>query len=202
MQIRHLKQIIPQGDSSKAITGMAWSPDNQKLAVVSSDRTVSLFDDSGERKDKFTVKQPENTAMHNCVLLCFSPDSAKLAVSIENIVYIYKIGNVWGDKKSICNKFVQSAEVSFLIWPQVALVFGLSDGKVRAANLKTNKAATLYQLESPAISCSTNNSNTSVCCGHLDGSLQLFSFDDSGPQVFKINLHREKLSLIHVYLKS
>lgn len=38
----------------------------------------------------------------------FSPDSGKLALAqSDNIVYIFKLGNVFGDKKSICNKFPQ-----------------------------------------------------------------------------------------------
>jgi intraflagellar transport protein 172 len=38
--------------------------------------------------------------------IAFSPDSQKLAIAqSDNIVFIYKLGPEWGDKKSICNKF-------------------------------------------------------------------------------------------------
>jgi len=38
--------------------------------------------------------------------IAFSPDSQKLAIAqSDNIVFIYKLGSEWGDKKSICNKF-------------------------------------------------------------------------------------------------
>ncbi len=52
--------------------------------------------------------------------------------------------------------FIQSA-VTCLVWPpdQPFLVFGLADGKVRTANLKTNKSQTLY---------GTNNYVVSVTC--------------------------------------
>ena len=54
-----------------------------------------------------------------------------------------------GDKKVICNKFAQSASCTCLIWPaQGQVVFGLSDGKVRTANIKTNKSQTLYATDS------------------------------------------------------
>ena len=41
----------------------------------------------------------------------FSPDSTKLAIGqTDNIVFVYKIGEEWGEKKVICNKFVQVSE--------------------------------------------------------------------------------------------
>lgn len=37
-----------------------------------------------------------------------------------------------GDKKVICNKFVQQSAVTCLIWPpDQPIVFGLADGKVK-----------------------------------------------------------------------
>jgi WD40 repeat protein len=37
--------------------------------------------------------------------MAFSPDSSKLAIGqSDNIVFVYKVGSEWGDKKSICNK--------------------------------------------------------------------------------------------------
>ena len=58
-----------------------------------------------------------------------------------------------GEKKVICNKFVQSSQVTSLIWPlDGPIVFGLLEGKVRAANIKTNKSQTLYQTDSYVVS--------------------------------------------------
>jgi intraflagellar transport protein 172 len=39
---------------------MAWSANNQKLAVVTMDRVVLLFDELGEKRDKFATK-PANS---------------------------------------------------------------------------------------------------------------------------------------------
>ena len=41
------------------MTAMAWSPNNTKMAVVTMDRVVILYDELGERRDKFSTK-PSN----------------------------------------------------------------------------------------------------------------------------------------------
>jgi intraflagellar transport protein 172 len=38
------------------IQAMTWSANNQKFAVCTADRVVHLFDDFGEKKDKFSTK--------------------------------------------------------------------------------------------------------------------------------------------------
>jgi len=86
--------------------------------------------------------------------MAFSPDSGKLAVAqSDNIVFVYKLGVDWHDKKvhhhavtrletyiglshkknahsnivfpqSICNKFAQGSAVTSLTWPsRVSLSF-------------------------------------------------------------------------------
>lgn len=133
---RHLRTVLPAGDEPSRVTSLAWSPDNQKLAVASADRSIQLFDETGERKDKFLTKpaDPKIPKAYSIVGLAFSPDSTKLAVAQSDcVVYVYKLGLNWGEKKSICNKFVQTSEITCLTWPrqqQNALVFGMLDGKV------------------------------------------------------------------------
>ena len=56
MQLRHLQTIIGASDGPNRITALAWSPNLQKLAVATVDRTIQIFDDQGERKDKFATK--------------------------------------------------------------------------------------------------------------------------------------------------
>tara|TARA_B100000405_G_scaffold165324_1_gene115537 strand:+ start:257 stop:598 length:342 start_codon:yes stop_codon:yes gene_type:complete len=83
------------------------------------DRVVRLFDDQGDPVDKFSTKPADKgpktyvvRAMH------FSPDSSKLAIAqSDNIVFVYKLGLEWGDKKSICNKFLQASPITGLTWP-------------------------------------------------------------------------------------
>ena len=43
-------------DGAAKVTAMAWSSTNNKFAVVTTDRVVILFDDTGERRDKFSTK--------------------------------------------------------------------------------------------------------------------------------------------------
>ena len=53
----------------------------------------------------------------------------------------------------ICNKFVQSSQVTCMIWPvDGPLVYGLLEGKVLAKNIKSNKSQTLYQTDSYVVS--------------------------------------------------
>lgn len=64
-----------------------------KLAVVTTDKVVYLFDDNGERKDKFKTKPAEQNSAINYVVraMAFSPDSTKLAIAqSDNIVFVYR----------------------------------------------------------------------------------------------------------------
>ena len=48
---------------------------------------------------------------------------------------------------------MQSSQVTALTWPlEGPIIYGLLEGKVRAANLKTNKSQTLYQTDSYVVS--------------------------------------------------
>jgi intraflagellar transport protein 172 len=76
--------------------------------------------------------------------VCFSPDNQKIAIAqSDNIVFIYKIGLEWGEKKSICNKFLQNSSVTCMCWPTQRhneLFFGLAEGKIKVGILRNNKS--------------------------------------------------------------
>ncbi|EGF80053.1 hypothetical protein BATDEDRAFT_11418, partial [Batrachochytrium dendrobatidis JAM81] len=194
---RHLKCISPSGDTTNRVTALAWSPNNQKLAVVTADRVVHLFDETGEKKDRFSTKPADQKTARSYYIcgLAFSPDSTRLAIAQSDCaVFVYKLGLDWGEKKSICNKFIQSAEITCLTWPKEqhnSLVFGLADGKVRIGNLKSNKAATLYQTDSLVVSATSSIDGNSIMTGHMDGSMYRFYFDDglSGASQGKFATH-------------
>jgi intraflagellar transport protein 172 len=60
---------------------------------VTTDKVVYLFDDNGERKDKFKTKPAEPNSAVNYVVraMSFSPDSSKLAIAqSDNIVFVYR----------------------------------------------------------------------------------------------------------------
>lgn len=49
---------------------------------------------------------------------------------------------------------------------------------MRVGNLKTNKAATLYQTESCVVGAASSPDGNAIITGHLDGSINRFFFDD------------------------
>ena len=158
---------------------MSWSPNSQKLAVATADRTILLFDENGERKDKFSTKPGDPGASRTSYVirgLAFSPDSSRLAVAqSDNIVYVYKLGDNWTDKKVICNKFPQPGAVACMIWLSSGMIVcGLEDGRVRALHCKNNKSTNLYGTESMVISLASNSRGTGVISGHDDGSIIRF----------------------------
>lgn len=113
--------------------------------------------------------------------MAFSPQSDKLAIAqSDNMVFVYKLGNDWGDKKSICNKFQHSSSITCLVWPVKRaneIVYGLAEGKVKIGQMKTHKPATLYQTESYVTAMCTNPSGNAIVTAHLDGSLYTYWFD-------------------------
>jgi intraflagellar transport protein 172 len=115
--------------------------------------------------------------------MAFSPDSSKLAIAqSDNIVFVYKLGVDWGEKKSICNKFLQSSPITCLCWPlnqPNELVYGLAEGKVKVGQLRTNKPATLYSTESYVTAVAANVEGNAIVSAHLDGSIYRFIFEES-----------------------
>ncbi|XP_031717380.1 intraflagellar transport protein 172 homolog isoform X2 [Anarrhichthys ocellatus] len=185
MQLKYLKTLLTPQEGAAKVTCMAWAPNNTKFAVCTVDRVVLLYDEQGERRDKFSTKpQDSKYGKESYVVkdLAFSPDSTKIAIGqSDNIIFVYRIGEDWGDKKAICNKFVQTNAVACLLWPaEHAIVYGLVDGKVRLANTQTNKSSTIYGTESCVISLASNVSGKGILSGHADGTVVRYFFDDEG----------------------
>ena len=98
----------------------------------------------------------------------------------DNIVFIYKLGSNWGDRKSICNKFKASSSVTCMTWPkdyQSGIVFGLAEGHVKIGLLRSNKTGVLYKTKSYVVSVASPKSGKSVISGHLDGSIYIYHID-------------------------
>ena len=71
------------------------SPNAKRLAAVTTDRVVQMFDDSGAKRDKFSTKPAQSDGPKNFVVrgMAFSPCSTKLAIGqSDNIVFVYKLG--------------------------------------------------------------------------------------------------------------
>lgn len=114
MQLKHLRTLLNPQDGAAKVTCMAWSQNNAKFAVCTVDRVVLLYDEHGERRDKFSTKPADMKYGRKSYMvkgMAFSPDSTKIAIGqTDNIIYVYKIGEDWGDKKVICNKFIQTVK--------------------------------------------------------------------------------------------
>lgn len=113
-----------------------------------------------------------------------------------------------GEKKVICNKFSQSSSVTCIIWPtQGPIIFGLADGKVRAAHIKTNKSHTLYATDSFVESLASkyyiiltfkqiililisfilfSQSGTGFISGHSDGTIVRFYVTDDSSALSQV----------------
>ena len=184
MQVQHHQNIQPSAEALAKVHAVAWSPNCRRLAVADANLLVSLFDDSGTRRDKFATKPRAKDAPKNYTIpgMTFSPDSTMLAIAQSDcIVYVYRLGLEWGDRKKICNKFVQTSPVSSITWPSQRpgeVVFGCVDGNVKLGIIKNNKTALLYSTDSQVVSMCSSPDGRSFLSGHLDGSVHLFSFDD------------------------
>uniref|UniRef100_A0A8C6VBY2 Intraflagellar transport 172 n=1 Tax=Naja naja TaxID=35670 RepID=A0A8C6VBY2_NAJNA len=150
---------------------MAWAPNNAKFAVCTVDRVVLLYDEQGERRDKFSTKPADAKYGRKSYVvkgMAFSPDSTKIAVGqSDNIIFVYKIG--------------EECAVTCLLWPEEnTIVFGLVEGKIRLANTKTNKSSTIYGTDSYVVSLASNVSGKGILSGHADGTIVRYFFDDEG----------------------
>ncbi|XP_036371153.1 intraflagellar transport protein 172 homolog [Octopus sinensis] len=185
MLLKYYKNILPPQDGAAKICAVCWSANNVKCAVCTSDRVVLLYDEAGEKRDKFSLKPADpkyGKTSYTVKGLCFSPDSTKIAIGqTDNIIYVYKIGTQWGDKKVICNKFVLQSSVTAMVWPNnQALIFGQVDGKVRAANMKSNKSSTIYATNSYVVALAASPSGKAFISGHADCSIVRYTFEDDG----------------------
>ncbi|KAH9546077.1 hypothetical protein CY35_12G077400 [Sphagnum magellanicum] len=178
MQLRYLTSLLSARNAIVKVTALAWSP-SRRLAAVTLDRIVYLFDENGELKDKFFTKSadPKGSKMYIATDMVFSPDSTKLAIAqSDEIIFVYNLGIQWGERKSICNKFQQRLPIVNLIWPsqhQRELLFGLTDGKVKVGQLRTNQATTIYAHGggSPVCGLACSLDGASCIVSHLDGSI-------------------------------
>ncbi|KAF4675176.1 hypothetical protein FOL47_008183 [Perkinsus chesapeaki] len=194
MQVEHSGTLIPGKSSLGKLTTMSWSPRADKLGTVGMDGKVHLLNELGELKDAFPTKpQDKENPRYMVTSMSFSPDGTRIAIGqSDSIVYVYKIGASWGDKKSICNKWPQTSPVTCLSWPSsqsMQLVLGLSDGRLRVANCRTQKCANLYSGHSPVVSLCQSMDGYSIVAAHSDGSLFRFTFESEvtgAPQILQL----------------
>jgi intraflagellar transport protein 172 len=192
MHLKYSRNLMPAADGMQKISALAWSPNLMRLAVSTADRIIHLFDDAGERRDRFPTKPAEKGQKSYVVrALAFCPDSTKIAIAqSDNIVFVYKIGTEWGERKAICNKFQQSSAVTCMTWPSNRvndLAFGLAEGVVKLGQLRNNRASTLYKTDSYVVSIGSSRDGENIVSGHLDGSI--YRYNLTSQQFVKLVVH-------------
>ncbi|KAI6244210.1 ANAPC4-WD40 domain-containing protein [Aphelenchoides fujianensis] len=182
MNLKFLSTIIePQNEIAK-VPSIAFAPNNRKLAIATADRHVYVHDEKFAQRDRFSTKPVDSQfgkKSYEIRSIVFSPDSSKLAVAqTDCIVFVYRLGDSWDERKVICNKFNQSSAASALSWPEESrLIVGLVDGRVRIANIGTNKCSTIYKTDLLTTAIATHPNRKSFVSGHVDGSIILYSFE-------------------------
>lgn len=188
------KRAIDLVDFQSKVNALAFTPDSAYLAVATNDRWISIFDaQSNERVDHFSTK-PNNKGPKDYLVTAihFQPQDdtqqPKLAVGQSDcILFVYRWAAqddsseelVWKGKKSIVNKFLESAAVVSIAWPPSTAsqcVYALTNGKIKVGNLRSNKSHILYAIDSFTVSLAMNLSGTELISGHGDGSIYKFTF--------------------------
>jgi len=186
MNFKHSKNLLSGQETIFKIHGAAWSANNMRLAISQADRKITLFDENGEKKDSFSTKPAKSSKNYVIREVTFSPDSSRLAVAQSDcIIFIYKLGLSWSDKKTICNKLEQNSPVTCMIWPKIKMneiYFGLADGKVKVGTLKNNQSSVLYSADSYVVSVSESSDGKFLFSGHIDGIILRYNFENSNLQ--------------------
>lgn len=63
MQLKYLKSITQPTEGVNKVTALCWSPNGKKLAICTTDRVVVMFDEDGNRKDKFSTKPMDKVSL-------------------------------------------------------------------------------------------------------------------------------------------
>jgi intraflagellar transport protein 172 len=76
MQIKYWGNLQQPQDAMQKISAIAWSPNSKRQAVAASDRVIHLYDETGQKRDKFSIRPLEKDNKSYIVrALAFSPDS-------------------------------------------------------------------------------------------------------------------------------
>ncbi|CAL2048973.1 unnamed protein product [Caenorhabditis brenneri] len=181
MKLKYLSSVIPSQEGEARVNSIACSPNGNRTAIACDDRSIVLLDENGMQKDRFSCKPVDSKyGKKSYAILClaFSPDSSCIAIGqSDNVLFIYKVGTSWNEKKVIVNKFLQPSAVTCLSWPfDDKILLGQLDGKVRIGIIKTNKTASLFKTDETVVSIQTHPKRTSFVSAHQDGSIILYNF--------------------------
>lgn len=66
MHLKYQRSLLQSSDELTRVTAICWSPNGKKLAVCTTERVVILFDENGEKKDKFATKPADKVFLIYC----------------------------------------------------------------------------------------------------------------------------------------
>lgn len=174
--------ILNPTTSISPISSIAFSPNNKKLAIATCERAILFYDENFELKDKIMARAADKEGRNFVIKsIEFSPDSTIISVAqTDNMIFSYRIGSSWGEKKSICSKIPTPCSSTCLVWPGSSLTelyFGQSDGQVRTGSTKTNKSQMLYQGSSYTTAISVDKQSQYLVSAHQDGQIYLYTME-------------------------
>ena len=94
MQLRHMKTVQPAAEGEKVmqrVTALCWAPNNMRLAAVTTDRIVHLFDENGERRDKFSTKPADPKGRKKGMVV----DCDGVVISVQETTTKYALRKLW-----------------------------------------------------------------------------------------------------------
>ncbi|KAF7494559.1 Intraflagellar transport protein -like protein [Sarcoptes scabiei] len=127
------------------------SNDSSKIAICyAKQKVVMIFDlSSYEIKSKFALKAADKNSQKSfqIVAIEFANDGERLAIAqSDNVIFVYRIGNSWDQKKTIINKYSLNCPALHLDWLPSGIVFASSDGRVKLIQTSLNKMSTIINV--------------------------------------------------------
>ena len=188
------KELVSASNSpDKRVVCVSFSPDSERLAVVTADHSVTFFTLSNGETSKISIKGRDSDAKRNFTITDFdwAPDSQRFVVSQTDLtVAVYDIGpaNASGYKKKIAMRTVPKSAPLCVKWPRTSqndFVYGLLDGAVFFGFTKMKKAEEIYRHSSPAalISNPTSKHTNSCVVAHMDGNIFVVNLDNNARTV-------------------
>ncbi|WIA40104.1 hypothetical protein OEZ86_013511 [Tetradesmus obliquus] len=134
MHLTHVQTILQPGDGIHKVSSLAWAPNNSKLAAATADKVVHLFDENGDKRDKFKTKaadpngpgaylvvfyyangreqqafdyssDPEARDFSSC---CFNPSGDTAVVGAFSRFYVYSLNSSRGTWEQVAVKQVDN----------------------------------------------------------------------------------------------
>ena len=178
MKVKFSKNLFQSKNQISKICSLSFSPTNKNIAVACQDNNIYLFNEQGEIKETLsTLSFGPKTKAYEIIQIQFNQEGNKIAVAQSNdIIYVTNLG----ERISSCNKFIQDARPTCLIWPRPKeIFFGLYNGKIKKGLIDNNSTEFLYKYESPCVSISSSLDKKYIISGHEDSFILIYNIENN-----------------------